>query len=284
MRKRVEYNIKRYFQVACGTLIGAISVNTFLIPHHFLSGGVSGLALISHYLFNLPVGVMIVVLNIPLFIWAGRVLERDFIYIGAFGMIAFSVGVDLTQFLREAHFVDDAMLAAIYGGVVSGFGNGLVFRVENGNAGGADIPGRILRKQYSFNLGTVLFAINMIIVICSSVLFGVKPAMLTLISMYISASVLDKTIEGFDRKKVVFIISNKPQEIADAIMTEIGRGVTFLHGEGAYTGYHKELVYCVVGVTQLAGIKKIVEERDRYAFMTVQDAAEVLGRGFRPSI
>lgn len=277
-------DVKRYLQVALGTLISAISVNTFLIPHHFLSGGVSGIALILHYLFGLPVGLLIALMNIPLFIWASRVLDRDFIFLGAFGMIVFSLGVDATEFLREVRFIDDAMLAAVYGGVLSGFGNGLVFRVENGNAGGADIPGRIVRKQYSLNVGTVLFLINMVIVTIASAFFGIKPAMLTLISMYIAAAVLDKTIEGFDRKKVVIIVSNRPQEIADAIMKEVGRGVTFLHGQGAYTRHQKELLYCVVKVTQLAGIKKVVQSYDQCAFMTVQDAAEVMGEGFRPSI
>lgn len=280
MRVDWRYNAMRYVEVGLGAFIGAISVNTFLVPHHFLSGGVSGIALILHYLFNLPVGLSIIVMNIPLFIWAYKVLDRDFVALGTFGMAAFSVAVDLTYFLRDIGFVDDPLLAAVYGGVVSGIGNGLVFRVENGNAGGIDIPSRVIKKLYSLNIGTVVFLTNVVIVTASSFLFGVKPAMMTLISMYISSHVLDKTIEGFDYKKVVIIITDHPSEIADAIIKEVGRGVTFLHGQGAYTKHEKELVYCVVKIIQLAKIKKIVEVTDPAAFMTVMDAAEVLGRGF----
>lgn len=280
MQRDLRYNTMRYVKVGLGALIGAVSVNTFLVPHHFLSGGVSGIALILHYLFNLPVGVSILVMNIPLFLWAYKVLDRDFVALGAFGMTAFSVAADLTSFLRDTGFVDDPLLAAVYGGVVSGIGNGLVFRVENGNAGGIDIPSRVIRKLYSLNIGTVVFFSNVVIVTASSFLFGVKPAMMTLISMYISSHVLDKTIEGFDYKKVVMVITDHPQEIADVIIKEVGRGVTFIHGQGAYTKKGKKLVYCVVKVIQLAKIKKIVEAADPQAFMTVMDAAEVLGRGF----
>lgn len=284
MQKSLQYHIMRYAQVAIGALVGAVAVNTFLVPHHFLSGGVSGIALILHYLFNLPVGLLVLVMNIPLFLWAYRILDRDFVALGTFGMAAFALGIDLTYHLREISFVDEPLLAAIYGGVVSGIGNGLIFRVENGNAGGIDIPSRVIKRIYSINIGTVVFLTNVIIVLLSSFLFGVKPAMLTLISMYISSSLLDKTIAGFDYKKVVLIITDQPREIAAAIMKEVGRGATFIHGQGAYTDKEKELVYCVVKITQLAKIKKIVEEIDSQAFMTVMDAAEVMGKGFQPSL
>lgn len=284
MRKGLRYYILRSLQVAIGALIAAVSVNTFLVPHHFLSGGVSGIALILHYLFNLPVGILIIAMNIPLFLWAYKVLDHDFVVLGIVGMTAFSIGVDLTYSLRDIGFIDDPMLAAIYGGIVSGIGNGLIFRVENGNAGGIDIPSRVIRSVYSINVGTIVFIINAVIVLASSFLFGAKPAMLTLISMYLSASVLDKTIEGFDYKKVVLVITDQPRQIAESIMKEVGRGVTFLHGQGAYTVKEKDLVYCVVKVTQLAKIKKIVEAADPHAFMTVMDAAEVMGKGFQPSL
>lgn len=284
MRKDLRYYIMRSLQVALGALIAAISVNTFLVPHHFLSGGVSGIALILHYLFNLPVGILVLLMNIPLFLWAYRVLDHDFVVLGTVGMTAFSLGVDLTYPLRDIGFIDDPLLAAIYGGIVSGIGNGLIFRVENGNAGGIDIPSRVIRSVYSINVGTIVFIINAVIVLVSSFFFGVKPAMLTLISMYLAASVLDKTIEGFDYKKVVVVITDQPRKIAESIMKEVGRGVTFLHGQGAYTVKEKDLVYCVVKVTQLAKIKKIVEKADPHAFMTVMDAAEVMGKGFQPSL
>ena len=126
------------------------------------------------------------------------------------------------------------MLSAIYGGVISGIGSGLTFRV-NGSAGGLDIVSAIIKKYYAFNMGIVGFSINIFIMLVAGLFFGAKPALYTLLSMYITANVTDKFIEGFNRKKTVMIISAHNHAISGAILSEMGRGVTFLQGEGAYS-------------------------------------------------
>ena len=198
---------------------------------------------------------------------------------GIFGMVIFSLATDATRFLADLNFIDDTLLAAIYGGVISGIGAGMIFRV-GGSAGGTDTIATIIKKYYSLNVGFVGFSINVFLMIVAAALFGVKPAMYTLLSFFVSSQVTDAVIEGLNRKKTIMIISDKNEEIADAILDEVGRGATFLEGTGAYTGQDKKVLFVVVTLTQISKIKFIAEKTDPHAFMIVQDAAEVLGHGF----
>ena len=271
--------IWRYSMVAAGSLISGIAINTFLIPHHLFSGGVSGVAMILYFLFDWPIGLQIIVLNIPIFYAAYRLLDRDYVICGVFGMLIFSVATDATRFLSTINLVDDTLLAAIYGGVITGIGSGMIFRVS-GSAGGTDTIATIIKKYYSLNVGLVGFSINVFLMLVAAVLFGVKPAMYTLLSFFVGSRVTDTVIEGINRKKTILIISEMNIEIAEAILEEVGRGATFLEGTGAYTGQDKKVLFVVVTLTQIAKIKFIVEKVDPHAFMIVQDAAEVLGHGF----
>jgi uncharacterized membrane-anchored protein YitT (DUF2179 family) len=218
-------------------------------------------------------------MNIPLLYAAYRLLGRDYTIGTIYGTIIFSLTVDATQFISQYNFIDDPIISAITGGVVTGIGSGLIFRV-NGSAGGLDIVAAIVKKYYSLNFGVVGFAINCVIMLVAAILFGLKLAMLTLIAMYISATLTDNVVEGFNRKKTIFIISYKTDEIVEAILKEVGRGVTILHGQGAFTRQDKPVLFVVVSLTQIAKIKQLVDETDPQAFMIVQDAAEVMGRGF----
>ncbi len=269
----------RYSMVAVGSLISGMAINTFLIPHHLFSGGVSGVAMILYFLFEWPIGVQIILLNIPIFYAAYRLLDKEYVLCGLFGMLIFSIATDTTRFLSTVNLIDDTLLAAIYGGVITGIGSGLIFRA-GGSSGGTDTIAAIIKKYYSLNVGLVGFSINVFLMLVAAVLFGVKPAMYTLLSFFVGSQVTDSVIEGLNRKKTVLIISEKNQEIAEAILDEVGRGATFLEGTGAYTGQDKKVLFVVVTLTQIAKIKFIIEKTDPHAFMIVQDAAEVLGHGF----
>lgn len=275
----MQRKLWRYALVGLGSMICGTGINAFLVPHHMLSGGISGIAMILYFLFNWPIGLLIGLGNIPIFYAAYRLLDREFVIGALYGLVVFSLSIDATQFLVQLNLVDDIILSAICGGVISGIGSGIIFRI-GGSSGGTDIIAIIVKKYYSYNIGIVNFAINLAIMAVAALLFGLKPALYTLISMFIAASVTDKVIEGFNRKKTILIISELAEEIAAAIMNEVGRGVTFLRGEGAYTRSDKKVVFVVVTLTQIARIKFIVEKVDPLAFMIVQDAAEVMGRGF----
>ncbi|MBP2636078.1 MAG: putative 5xTM rane YitT family [Firmicutes bacterium] len=275
----MKKTINQYVWVAIGCLISAISINAFLVPHHLLSGGVSGLAIIFYFLFGLPIGMQILVMNLPLLYAAYRFLGKEYTIGTIYGTILFSLAVDATRYVSQLNLIDDPMISAITGGVVSGIGSGLIFRV-NGSAGGLDIVAAIVRKFYSLNFGAVGFGINCLIMVVAAGLFGLKLAILTLISMFIGANLTDKVVEGFNRKKTIFIVSYNTDAIVDVILKEVGRGVTILHGQGAYTRQSKQVLFVVVSLMQIAKIKQLVDEVDPQAFMIVQDAAEVMGRGF----
>lgn len=271
--------ISKYLWVAIGCLIGGLSINAFLVPHHLLSGGISGIAIIFYFLFKLPIGAQIMVMNIPLLYAAYRILGKDYTITTIYGTILFSVAIDATKFVSELNLIQDPIISAITGGVVSGIGSGLIFRV-NGSGGGLDIVAAIVKKYYSLNFGVVGFAINSMIMLVAAMLFGLQLAMLTLISMFITGTLTDKVVEGFNRKKTVFIVSYNTDSIVEAILKEVGRGVTILNGQGAFTRQDKQVLFVVVSLTQIAKIKQLVHDADPHAFMIVQDAAEVMGRGF----
>lgn len=265
--------------ILLGGIICGISFNIFLIPHRLLSGGVSGVALILNYLLGVNPGVVIFIMNIPVFLLGYKYVDKEFIILSLIGMTAFSVSIDVFSFLRDVIYIEDILLSCLYGGVLNGIGMGIVFR-NRASQGGIDIVAVIAKKYFSMNIGSTSMIINFVIVAVGSVFYGLKPAMYTLVSMYVASTVLDKVQQGFGRSKSVMIITDKEQKVADEILRQLGRGVTYLEGEGAYTGNKKKVVYCIVTLNQLAKVKQIVREIDETAFMSVSDTAEVLGQGF----
>jgi uncharacterized membrane-anchored protein YitT (DUF2179 family) len=278
---QVRQEIMSYVTITIGSIVGGISVNIFLVQHHLLSGGLTGTAMITYFIFGWPIGVVISALNIPLMYAAYRRLDKNYFIRNLYGMLAFSVAVDLTNGLSTVHVVDDNILAAIYGGVLSGLGSGIIFKA-GGGTGGTDIIASLIKKYYALEVGYVSFSINCGLMTVAAFLFGFGPAMYTLLSMYISSSLIDKVVQGFNTKKTIIIISDEAEQIAGVIMKEVGRGATFVYGQGAFTRRHKRVLLVVITLTQLAKIKPIIKNIDPLAFMIIQDAVEVLGKGFTP--
>lgn len=275
----IEHRLLRYLGITLGCLIASSSINLFLVPSHLLTGGATGIAIIVYYLANLPIGLQTFLYNIPLLAAAWKTLGKGYTFDVVVGTAIFSACLDATKFLNSYAPVNDYMLAAIFGGVFNGIGYGIVFRM-NGSTGGFDILGAIIKKYYSLNMGGVIFAFNCIIMLIAAFLFGVAPAMLTLICMFTNAMITDKVIAGFNSRKAVLIVSNQTALIAEGIMTEIGRGVTFLHGQGAFTHKERNVVMAVVSLTQVAKVKIIAHAIDPAAFMIIISANEVMGPGF----
>lgn len=269
----------RYLGILLGCLISSSSINLFLVPNHLLSGGITGIAIIFYYLAELPIGIQMLLYNLPLFFAAYRTLGRAYTVDIAFGTVLFSLCVDATRFLSAYAPVPDTMLAAIFGGVFNGIGYGIIFRM-NGSSGGFDIVAAIVKKYYSLNMGSVIFAFNCVIMCIAAALFGVMPAMYTLVSMFMNSAVTDKVVAGLNHRKVVLIISDRIQSISEGIILEVGRGVTFLHGQGAFTRKERNVLFVVVSLTQIGKIKLIANAIDPQAFMIVLSANEVMGRGF----
>lgn len=274
----LERRLFRYIGITVGCLIASASINLFLVPSHLLTGGATGIAMIVYYLTHLPIGAQTFAYNIPLLWAAWRLLGKGYTCDVVIGTAIFSFCLDFTKPLNAYAPVNDYMLAAIFGGVFNGIGYGIVFRM-NGSTGGFDIVGAIAKKFYSFNMGGVIFGFNCLVMLAAAFMFGVAPAMFTLICMFMNAMVTDKVIAGFNSRKALLIVSNQAEAIAEGIM-EVGRGVTFLHGQGAFTRRERNVVFVVVTLTQVAKMKMIINAIDPDAFVIIMSANEVMGHGF----
>ncbi|MBU3182343.1 YitT family protein [Clostridium psychrophilum] len=267
-----------------GSFIGSIGINMFLIHSKLLSGGTTGIALIFQYLFKVQAGYTILLLNIPLFILSGFKLNNKFTINSIIGTVTLSLSLIFTHPVANILHINDNLLYCLYGGVVCGLGYGLVF-AHHGSTGGLDIVSMVIKKKYTnFNIGKINFIVNLLIVSVSSFIFGLPTALYTLIAMFITSLVLDNVIKGLGQKKLVFIITEKEEEIANIIMTQLNRGVTNIYGEGAYTKKQKKILYCIIPLSQLPELKKIVKTIDDRAFLTIADASEVEGKGYRHMI
>ena len=278
----VKWNPLKYLGIMAGCLIAACSINLFVVPSSLLTGGVTGIAIIFYFLTGLPIGAQTLAYNVPLLIASYKLLGKKYTLDVVIGTLMFSVALDATRFLNGMLPLEEVMLASIYGGIFNGIGYGIVFRM-NGSTGGFDILGAIFKKYYSMEIGSVIFGFNCFIVVVAGVLFNITSAMFTLICMYVTSQMTNKVIDGFNRRKAILIVSEHAKDIADGIIADIGRGVTFLNGEGAYTGDPKKIVMVVVSMTQIAKIKIVVNTVDKNAFMLILEASEVQGRGFTRS-
>jgi len=256
----------------------AVSLNILLIPHGLLSGGVAGLALAFLYLFKIPVYSSILLLNIPIFWWGAREINRQFLLYSLAGTLALTIFQATTYNLIEPLPVD-LFLASIFGGGLSGVGLGLVFR-GHGSTGGTDIIAVILKKKKNMSIGEVGFYANLLVITISLAFFPLDIVLYTVISMFVAGKMIDVTITGFNLNKSVMIISNMSEEIGGRIINEMHRGVTYFSGWGAFTRENKTIINCVANRFELAKLKHIISEIDPDAFVYISDATEVLGKGF----
>lgn len=267
--------------IILGGFISSLGVNLFLSQAKLLSGGVTGIALILQYVSNIPSGISVFIINIPLFFVSYKFLSKRFTVYTAIGMLSFSTSLMLTKSLSSLVKVDDILLYCIYGGVLSGIGSGLVF-FKNGSMGGTDIITMVIRKKYSnLDIGKVGFAFNLIIVTIAAFIFGLPQALYTLISMFISSTILDKVLNGFTSKKLLLVLTEKEDEIINYVITDMNRGITSLMAEGGYTHDQKKLLYIAVTTSQMISLKTKILRVDPRAFITIIDVSEVKGKGFQ---
>ncbi|SHJ77609.1 Uncharacterized membrane-anchored protein YitT, contains DUF161 and DUF2179 domains [Clostridium cavendishii DSM 21758] len=267
--------------IILGCFIASLGVNLFLIHAKLLSGGATGVALIIQYLNGFKAGYMVFLINLPLFILSFFKLNRRFTYYSAIGMLSLSISLILTSSLTQGIFVDDILLYCIYGGVLCGLGYGIVFS-RNGSTGGTDIITMLIRKKFSnFNIGSLSFILNVLIVSIGAYFFGIPKALYTLISMFIQSIVVDKVVKGLNSKQLLLIITEREQAVIDYIIENLHRGVTSLFAEGEYTHDKKKMLYCLVTTRQMIELKNTIHLIDEKAFVTIIDVSEVRGKGFK---
>lgn len=269
-----------FILITLGCFIASAGVNIFLVNAELLSGGVTGIALILQYLFNIPSGISTFLINIPLIILSYKLLSKRFTIYTTIGMSASSLFLVLTNNIPDFFKLDDTLLYCIYGGVLCGLGYGLVFS-RNGSTGGIDIVSMILRKRNSnLEIGKLGFTFNIFIILLAAIIFNPSKALYTLIFIYIQATVLDKVISGFNSKKLLLILTEKEEEIIKYVIKDMNRGVTSLIAEGEYTHNLKKMLYVAVTTPQMVRLKRKILMIDPNAFITIIDVSEVNGKGF----
>ncbi len=269
--------LQYFLGVGVGSIIVGLSLNALIIPNRIADGGVTGIAIILHYLYLWPVSWVVLILNLPLFLIGLKMVGRKFLILSVVGVgvLAFSL-----QFTAQVPtLTQDRLLAAIFGGVLSGIGMGIIFR-SRGSLGGTDILAVFLSRATPLSVGQILLSIDAVIFTVTAVLFRPEAAMYAMLYMFIATRVIDLVQEGMSHSKAVLVITQEPQGIAREIMSKLERGVTLFQAEGAYSGEAKQVVYCVVNRTELTQIKEIVHERDPRAFLTISEVPEVVGEGF----
>lgn len=279
MQNKAEF-IKRVLMILLGSLTSAIGINSFIIPHKLISSGVTGIAIIIEYMASIPTGVLIFILNIPIFIFGMRETDKEFMIYSLLGMVSNSLFLIFTRNIYMYINTSDILLSSIFGGALTGIGLGLILK-NGGSMGGIDIIAVAFKRKTGINVSTLSLVMNMIIVGFGAFISGMDIILYTLLSIYISTSLMDRVIEGLDRKKLLFIVTEKEAEVSKAIMESLHRGVTYFYGEGAYTGERRRVLYCIVPLKQLVRVKRITEEADPKAFITIIDASEVQGSGFK---
>jgi len=274
--------VRDYLGISVGVLLTAVGLDMFLIPNKIAAGGVSGIGTLVYYLTGFPVGITMLAINVPLFIMGIRELGVGFGIRSLFGTITLSMAVDLMAG-RAPVLTKDPLLAALYGGIVVGIGIGLVFRYK-GTTGGTDLAAAIVNRYLKASVGLVLFVIDGAVIIAAGMVWNVELALYALITVFLTARVIDVVQEGFGYAKAALIISERPQEIAAAILHRMDRGATALRGRGLYTGTERDVILSVVTRAEVSRLKSLVQEVDPRAFVIVADVHEVLGEGFRPRI
>ena len=273
----------RFLLVMFGCLITAVGVNAFLVPHNLLTAGVSGIAMLAHYLVpSLGLGIWVLILNIPIFILGWFMIDRPFTLWSLVGMVGLSVSLEITAPLADMHIVKDLYMALIAGGVVAGIGVGMTFRAR-ASMGGTDIIAAILRRKYSMTIGTAQTVMNVVIVMVLGLQFSLEKALASAFSIFAESWAMDKAIMGLETNKALMIVTEKPQEVTEGLMARLRRGVTLLDGHGGYLGDAKQIVYCIISPRQLSIAKGIIEDIDPHSFTTVTNTVEVLGQGFKRS-
>ena len=273
-------SLYQYAVITLGALVLALGQLVFIKPLHIPLGGVSGVALVANYLWELPIGLVSIVLNLPLFVLGWRTMGREFFYKTVYATVANSIFLDILDPILPA-FPVEMLLAALYGGIVMGAGYGLLFRA-GGTSGGIDIVSKWLNGKKDIPVGTTNFIINIFVIIGSAAIYGnPDSALYALVTSYVSSVVIDKMVYGMDAQKSALIITGKPVEVSRGIMDQLHRGVTAMEGVGMYTGDKRTVLLCAVRRHETGTLKRIILQEDARAFMLISNTNEVFGTNFK---
>ena len=277
LKRRLDL-VKRMFFMALGAFIVAVALDVFLVPNRIIDGGITGVSIMLEHLTRIPLGYYLFFLNLPFLVLGYKTIGKTFALSTLFAVAALSASTFLLH--DVASVTHEPLLAAVFGGVLLGVGVGMVIRF-GGSMDGTEIVAIVGNRKLPFSVGEIVMFLNVFILGSAGFVFGWDNAMMSMIAYFIAFKVIDLVIEGLDESKSVWIISDKAQEIGDAIISRLGRGVTYLQGAGGYTGEGKRIIFCVITRLEEAKMKSIVGELDPSAFMAIANIHDVRGGRFK---
>ena len=288
-RRTSMFKAKNILAIILGAGIFSFGIFFLVIPFHFYEGGATGITLITYYLFKIPVSIMNLAINIPLFFLAWKLLGLRSLYLSLIGTFSVSTWMAIFELIPGSHHLQNAvftaldgdiLLACIGSGVILGAGLGIIFNA-GGTTGGTDIVARIFNKYTTLSMGRLMLIVDAIVLTTVLIVFkDFRIAAYTLLFILIDTVVIDIVGEGGFAGKGFLVVTSKPDEIAKQITTDLGRGVTFVNGMGYYSQQEMKIVYCVVSRNEMKQMKDIINKIDPFAFITITEAHEILGEGF----
>jgi uncharacterized membrane-anchored protein YitT (DUF2179 family) len=270
--------LQRALLITLGAILMSVGLEIFLVPNNVIDGGITGISIMLSYITGWKLGIFIFILNLPFFFLGYKQIGKTFALSTLYGIIILSIATTILHPVPA--FTQDILLATVFGGIVLGIGIGIVIRY-GGSLDGTEILAILFNKKLPFSVGEIIMFFNLFILGSAGFVFSWDRAMYSLIAYFVAYKTIDITVTGLDESKSVWIISDNAKLIGDAIMNRLGRGVTYLNGEGAYSGDDKKVIFCVINRLEEAKLKEIVTENDENAFLAVADIAEVRGGRFK---
>lgn len=269
---------QRIIMITIGASMMSVALEIFLVPNSLIDGGITGISIMLSHIFNIPLGILLTLLNLPFLVIGYKQIGKTFALSTLYAVILMSIG---TQLLHPVMPITvEPLLAAVFGGVILGVGVGLVVRY-GGSLDGTEIVAILVAKKLPFSVGEVVMFFNLFILSGAGFVFGWNNAMFSLIAYYIAFKMIDVTLEGLDQSKSVWIISDKFRDIGEALTERLGRGVTYLEGEGGFSGDNKKVIFVVITRLEEAKLKSIVEDWDSDAFVAIGNIHDVKGGRFK---
>lgn len=274
----IKKTITDYLGITAGSFLIALALTVFLVPNRIAAGGVSGLATVIYYITSFPIGITMLIINIPLFIAGVKIMGKSFGVRTIYGIASLSIFTDLLQ-PHMTSLTNDLLLASIYGGVIGGIGLGLVFRFR-GTTGGTDLIASLINYYTGISVGEGLLIADGVVVALAGIFFNLEVALYAAVTIFITSQTIDVIQEGLNFKKGVLIISNKAEAINQMVVDDLNRGITEFEAKGGYTGERKRVLLCIISRSEVSELKTAVSKIDKDAFVIISNVHEVLGEGF----
>ncbi len=280
--KKLLRNFENYFIITVGVIIYSLGIVLFTAPNNITPGGASGIGTMLRFLFNIPIGVSVIVLNIPLFIISFVKFGTKFIKKTVYSTFLSAVLIDTLPLISEKYYIYSPLLASIFGGLLIGMGVGIIF-LKGGTTGGADILAKLIKlKHPHYSMGSIVFVLDALIV--ASTLFvyrNLENLLYSCILFFVCSRAIDSILFGAVKSKMLLIVTKKPKTVSKKIMQELEHGITVIPAYGGYTEERKTILISVVRPNEVSTVNKIVKELDKNAFTVITDANEVQGNGFK---